>query len=35
LLTSLQSGSTQNSSLNAASIIQSTLTSSGIATSNL
>jgi hypothetical protein len=35
LLTSLQSGNSQNSSLSAASIIQSTLTSAGITTSNL
>jgi hypothetical protein len=35
LLTSLQSGSSQNSSVNAASIIQSTLTSAGVTTSNL
>ena len=35
LLTSLESGSSQNTSTNAASIIQSTLTSSGINTSSL
>ena len=35
LLTSLESGSSQNSSVNAASIIQSTLTSAGVTTSNL
>ena len=35
LLTSLQSGSSQNSSVNGAAIIQNTLTSSGITTSSL
>jgi Fic family protein len=35
LLTSLQSGTSQNSSTNAASIIQSTLSSAGVTASNL
>jgi hypothetical protein len=35
LLASLQSGGSQNSATNAASIIQSTLTGAGITTANL